>query len=587
MIRPYHLYHAAARLRRNGPTRPVVERDHERATDSYRYEPIVYMRDKLGWEPWPGDGVHPGQVEVLEWYSLALAQQFERYEYLIGERTAEQCELWTPGAVIQNWGRIEAGHTVGKTKLAAGIVNHFYDSFVPCVGYTFAPSKAQVHDLLWKEIKSDRAGAVDMPGRIMDLELRRAYDHFIQGRATDNSEGRGTERIQGQHARFQIYILDEAEGIASFVWEALESLTSGGISIVILLGNPRTRTSEFYKAGQRPEVKNFRISCLYHPNVVAGRPLIPDAVSRDYVNRFLRDHCEVVPEHSPDDYTFTVHWDVPGRDGRVIEAGAIFQPDAECLFRVLGIAPANLSDDTVIPPGRYEAAVNREPVSQYPMLARIGVDVARYGRDAGTIYVRHDGKLWREARIAQQNTTVYARRIKAVCRRLFREEGVRSIHIRVDGGGGFGGGVIDNLAEDFAFVEEMQSDGGDFRVYEVHFNGTAYDQTSYLDIATEMYYDLGAALQRLAIVNPPNELQRDLTERRYRWWKLNGLDVKRLEPKEDYRQRMQKLGQGGYSPDDGDGAGLAGASDYIFEGSRQVVYEMLDDRTEGVTISAV
>lgn len=578
-VQPRHLYQAASRIRRHGVSRPssTVIRNHTRTADDYKFDPAGYIREKLGWDPWAGVEGLAGQMEIIAQYELAIRQQVERQAYQLGELAAEDLKYWTPGAVIQNWLRIEAGHTVGKTKLAAGIVNHFYDSFAPSVGYTFAPSKAQVHDLLWKEIKSDRAAGIDLPGRIMDLELRRDWDHFVQGRATDNSNGMGTERVQGQHSRYQIYVLDEAEGIADFVWEALDSLTSGGISIVLLLGNPRTRTSNFYKARNRPEVKSFRISCLGHPNVRTGQPLIPDAVSRDYVNRFIRDHCTVVPEHDPDEYTFTVHWDVPLRDGNVIAAGTILQPDSECMFRVLGVAPANLSDDTVIPVGRYESAMNREHVGQHPEAARIGVDVARYGRDNGTIYCRWDGMLWCESRISQQNTNVYARRIKELCRRLYREHDVRSIHIRVDGGGGFGGGVIDSLAADLPFLLEMQGDGGEFFVYEVHFNGVPYDERSFSDLATEMYYDTGEALLRLTLVNPPNELQRDLTERQYRWWKVNGVDVRRLESKEEFRTRMKKLGQSVQSPDDGDGSVLAASSDYLFENSRQAVYELQDD----------
>lgn len=590
VVRPHHLYFAYQKLKaeRSGQlVRALPRVGAKRNASSYAFEPEAYIREVLGWEPWRGlDRDRPGQVEVIEAYTLALRQLFERMRYQLGEITAEECEYWTPGEVIKNWIRIEAGHTVGKTKLAAGLVNHFYDSFLPCVGYTFAPTKAQVHDLLWKEIKADRQAAVGLPGRIMDLELRRSHNHFVQGRATDNSEGKGTERIQGQHERHQIYVLDEAEGIAAFVWNTIDTLTSGGISIVLLLGNPRTRVSNFYRAGFRLDCQSFRVSCLNHPNVIQGAPIIPGAVSREYVNTFLRDHCDVVPEHDPDNLTFTVAWAVPLKDGGEYPPGTIFLPDSECLFRVLGIAPANITDKTIIPVGRYESAVIREPMGQYPNIARIGVDVARWGRDAGTIYCRWDGRVWREARITQSDYMAYKRRIVALCERLYKA-GVRSIHIRVDGGGGFGGGVIDLLVHDLPFNQMMQADGGDFEVWEVHFNGTPYDPLSYHDLATEMYYDAAAALLRLKVVNPPAELERDLTEREFRWWNDGGVDVKRIEAKDEFRTRMYKAGRGIFSPDDGDGFGLAVGSDHVFERSRESVVQLLDDQPAGVRISDV
>src|SRR5262249_17972466 len=146
----------------------------------------------------------------------------------------------------------------------------------------FAPSFEQIHDLLFKEIKSQRRGK-GLPGQIFDLELRAGDEHFIKGRATNNDQGKGTERVQGQHGRYNLYVLDEAEGVADFVFDAIRSMTSGGISIVVMLANPRTRSSRFYKMGAEPQVRSFRMSCLHHPNVVAGREVVPGAVRRQYV----------------------------------------------------------------------------------------------------------------------------------------------------------------------------------------------------------------------------------------------------------------------------------------------------------------
>lgn len=92
----------------------------------YRYDPVRYIIDKLGWHPWAGDEEHPGQVEVLEAYALALRQQHERLAYEQGELSREELRTWQPGQVIQNRIRIEAGHTVGKTKLSSGVVSHFF-----------------------------------------------------------------------------------------------------------------------------------------------------------------------------------------------------------------------------------------------------------------------------------------------------------------------------------------------------------------------------------------------------------------------------------------------------------------------------
>lgn len=512
---------------------------------AYRYRPADYIWEKLGWEPWSGTDEQPGQMQVVQAYERALRQQHERDAYEKGKLTEDQLTCWRPGDVIRNRIRIEAGHTVGKTKLASGLVNHFFDTCTPSIIYTFAPGWEQIHDLLWKEIKADRRGK-GLPGRVLDLRLDRGDEHFATGRATNNAGGAGTERVQGQHGKYLMFVLDEAEGIDDYVYNAVDSMASGGLVIVLLLANPRTRTSRFHKMAERSNVQSFRISCIWHPNVLAGKEVVPAAVRRDYVEGHLEENAERVESHAPDQHTFEVPW----------RPGEVFKPNAEFMFRVLGIAPANLADNTLIPVGRYEAACRREAQVERPHIARIGVDVARFGRDMGTVYVRHNGRVWRHAQLAQLDTVEYALRIKRLCLDL-KEQGVTDLQIRIDGGGGFGGGVVDHLARDLELVNAFPAH---FFIWEVHFNGAPHDDGAYADLATEMYAAAGEALHRLKVVNPPGELVVDLCERTYKWMLRQGLEVKKLEPKDDFKKRSAA----GRSPDDGDGFILAVAPDFLF-----------------------
>lgn len=507
--------HIAASLASPSPTT---------AAPGYATDPAAYIRDKLHWEPWAGNAEHPGQIEVLDAYADALRRQIEQ-----------------PDAPCQNRIRIEAGHTVGKTKLAAGIVNHFFDCFAPSIIYTFAPTYEQIHDLLWKEIKSDRRDQ-GLPGRILDLALIISDNHFAKGRATSNGGGQGTERAQGQHGKYLMFVLDEAEGIDDYVWDAVDSMTSGGLSIVLMLANPRTRLSRFHRESASAMVRSFRISCLHHPNVVSGREIVPGAVRRAWVDDKIDKHCEVVEEHDADAYTFSVPW----------RGETIYRPDSEFLFRVAGVAPANMADNTFVPPGRYEAATQRD-IPGSGTTARMGIDVARYGKDRGALYIRHGERIRAAAHFAQQDTKVYARRAKREAEAL-RDIGVTSLHIRIDGGGGFGGGVIDELNAD----EDLRRMFEDFRVLEVHFNGVPGDAKAYADSATEMYAHTAEALEVASLIDAPTALEADLCEREYVWVKLHGVDVKKLEPKEQFKKRK------GRSPDDGDGCALAAAPDYIF-----------------------
>lgn len=512
---------------------------------AYRFDPIRYIIERLGWHPWAGTPGNPGQVEILEAYTLALRQQHERLAYERGELSASDLQYWQPGDTIQNRIRIEAGHGVGKTKLSSGILSHFFDTCTPSIAYTFAPTWTQIETLLWKEIKADRRKN-KLPGRVLETCEIKTGDarHFAKGRATQNGD---TESIQGQHNPYLMFILDEAEGMPEYVWSSIDSMTSGGISIVVMLGNPRTRTSRFHKIGERSTVANFRLSCLYHPNVLAGAEIIPGAVRRDYVLEMLEEHAQQVAAHDPDRYTFELPW-LPG---------VIYEPDDEMLFRVLGIPALNTSDDTFVPVGRYEAAKRRVPDPEANAhAARVGVDVARYGSDAGTIYANHRSKVWRHAKLNQQDTTAYAGKIVELGKQL-HAAGARSLHVRVDAGGGFGGGVVDQIKHN---AELRQLYHQDYKVIEVDFGGSSSKPQSYADCATEMYATTGEALKALAVVNPPNELESDLTERAYKWVQLHGVAVKKLVDKEQFRKDK------GRSPDDGDGFVLAVAPDYVFAG---------------------
>lgn len=526
------------------------ERDDLLAT---RYKPAEYISSRFGWQPWDGDDEHPGQRQILDAYVRAIRQQEERQRYESGQEYDES--VWQPGQVIQNRIRIEAGHNTGKTKIAAGLVSHFFDSF-PSIIYTFAPTWEQIKDLLWKEIKTDRDNATtSLPGKVLDTcEIKHSANHFAKGRATNNSNGQGTERIHGQHHPFLMFVLDEAEGVDDYVFDAIDSMASGGIAIILMLANPRTRTSRFYRSKDDANVVNFRISCLDHPNVRDGKEVIPGAVTRHYVEDMLDKHCEVVERHEPDEYTFTVPFPVTHQK-ETRPAGTIFRPNPVFLYRVRGIPPPNVADKTLIPVGRYEAACKRAPMEGDRSKASIGIDVARFGLDYGTLYVKWNGRVWRAGQFYKQDTNDYRAKLKEVARDL-ASKGVKKLSVRIDGGGGFASGIVDPIKND----SELTRLFTEFIVLEVHFNSDPKDKTSFDDAVTEWTASAAESLKVLSILNPPPSLLSDLCDREFKWVQRDDKDVKRLEKKSEFRKRRKPE----RSPDDGDGFVLAVAGDHLF-----------------------
>lgn len=516
----------------------------------YQFDPTGYINKFLHWTPW-GE-----QERVITAYTLALQQQQERHDFERGDKVLGDLKYWQPGQVIKNWIRVESGNLVGKTKLSAGLVSHFFDCY-PSIIYTFAPSSEQLNLLLWKEIRTDRIGR-DLTGTVLEGEARikDKANHFVVGRVTDNSGGGGIERLQGQHHTHLMFVLDEADGIPDFVYDAIEGMDAGVMVIVLMVGNPRSQDTRFYRTSGRAYVQNFRISTLDHPNVIENRPVIPGGATREWVERRIEAYTEIVEAHSEDEFTFEVPW----------HPSLIYRPLPEFFWRVLGIAPSGVAEDVFCPVGRYEAATKRDRLTtDNPTIARLGIDVARYGDDMGTLYVKHHGQVWRAAQFAKLDYYDYYLKTKEVCKWLI-ELGVVDIQIRVDAGGGFGGGVVSHLLND---IELSQRQGifeklVSWDVKEVNFNANSFDREAYANLITEMYAHAGESLKVLRLHNPPNELRDELCKRHYKYGKLNGYDVKVLTDKERFRKLYRR------SPDDADGLVLALAPDYLFGSTKKL-----------------
>lgn len=533
---------------------------HKRSSfkpEPYRFDPTRYVRECLKWEPWgahPDYPDHPGQVEVYEHYALVLKQLQERRDFGLKRITEAQLTVWRPGIVIQNWIRIEAATSVGKTRLASGFVNHLFDCFKPSIVYVIAPSYDQVHDLTFKEIKATREGK-GLPGKIMDLRLELAEDHFVVGKATKNAEGTGLERIKGQHAPHMGHVIEEADGVEDFIWDGVEQMDKG-FTVVIAIANPRSRQSKFHKIRSKAKVKNFRIDALHHPNVLGEAELIPGSVTRDEVEEMLAEHCFVVDQHNSDVDTFECPW----------RPGVIYQPDDYFRTNYLGCPPSGSEDLIFVPLGRYEEACHREIPEDDPTIARIGIDVARDGPDKGTIWYRHGDVIARHARFSKQHNPAYAASVRELCEMLLAT-GARNVQIRVDNGGGYGGGVADLLDTEeframFSGEGKQEKDGWAYSVIMVNFGGkpSSQNRKKYADRITEMFAEVAEVLRGVKIFQPPAELEGDLTMRRYKWEVgKSGKEVKIAEPKDSFKKRQ------GRSPDDGDGFLLAASPDYIFD----------------------
>ncbi len=352
---------------------------------AWRRDPVLFIADFFGEKP------DPPQAEVL----TALASRAQV--------------------------AVRSGHGVGKTWLAARAAIWFFVTHPYSKVITTAPTWKQVKSILWPEIHS-ALRKIPSPFRtnfdVLDTEMymrapngERLQDWFIMGRSSDKAEN-----LQGFHAPYLLFIIDEASGVKSEIYEAIMGSQTTAAK-VLAIGNPTRPEGFFYDAfhKNRDLWATFHISCLDSPRV-----------SKEWVEKRRQEWGENSP---------------------------LFK------VRVLGEFPDAVSD-ALIPLHWIEKAINIElPERDLPRVGddgvrvQVGVDVARMGGDETVItVVAERGNVARVIDIVSathRETTWTARRAVRVAEKYGAER------ILVDDTG-VGGGVTDLIREEGAPVTPVK-----------------------------------------------------------------------------------------------------------------------------------
>jgi len=112
---------------------------------------------------------------------------------------------------------VRSCHGAGKTATAARCVLWFLACFEGSRVITTAPTRAQVQDVLWREIAwAYRQSAGLIGGELTGTRLEIAPDWLALGLATDQPE-----RFQGHHSEHLLVVVDEASGVDEGIFEAM------------------------------------------------------------------------------------------------------------------------------------------------------------------------------------------------------------------------------------------------------------------------------------------------------------------------------------------------------------------------------
>ena len=169
---------------------------------------------------------------------------------------------------------VQSCHGVGKTYTAALLV-------IWCVfawgglAVTTAPTKRQVEELLWGEIRKFYDSRQDkLGGARLITKLRLSEDARAYGFTARQNDSNG---FQGIHKPRMLLIEDEACGISSDIDEAAESCLTGDENKMLRIGNPIAPGTPFQSACRKSHI---RVAAWSHPNVVWAYQLEDDGIHR-------------------------------------------------------------------------------------------------------------------------------------------------------------------------------------------------------------------------------------------------------------------------------------------------------------------
>lgn len=306
----------------------------------YQADPVGFARDILGIEPWSR------QIELLE-------------------------------AVRDNLRvAVKSGHKVSKSNSLAILALWYFASYESATIVLSSTTARQVDEILYREVVKlhERSGTCvscrlatpkdeDPPrpcphSTILDGDVKvlarsgiKTADHRRLYGCTASS----AEAMAGTSGQNLLFLLDEASGIESSIFQAIEGNRASGRARVVYCSNPTKTEGDFYEAFESKAAffKLITISSEDTPNVRERREVIPGLAGYDYIE-------EKRAEWGPDSALYRIRIKgefVKDVTRRIISVAAISEAEArwkETPFEGrlhIGIDPAGESgegDETVI-----------------------------------------------------------------------------------------------------------------------------------------------------------------------------------------------------------------------------------------------
>jgi len=210
---------------------------------------------------------------------------------------------------------VRSCHASGKSLNAAAATLWWIASHPPNSAFvlTTAPTNQQVRTILWREIGIlfNKSG---IDGEANQTELKIRADNRLHIVAIGRKPGDLNENaFQGIHGQYVLIIIDEAAGVPKNIWDAAESIISGGHGRILAIGNPVTAGTEFHKTF-RPNsgYNNIHISAFDTPNFTGER--VPELLNKVLIQKEWQERMLVRWGEDSPEYKSRVLGEFPDRN---------------------------------------------------------------------------------------------------------------------------------------------------------------------------------------------------------------------------------------------------------------------------------
>ncbi len=449
---------------------------------------------------------------------------------------------------------IRACHDLGKSFIMARIAVTFLNVFPNSKVITTAPTFTQVERILWTEIRAAVSRSLwPLGGKLNLTDWALGPEWFALGFTPRNevmsSEGQGTQSsFQGFHAPHVLVIFDEATGIPTNLWNMAEGLMTSAHVKFVAIGNPTSRSSEFYRCFKSREWTKVHLSCFDSPNLVANgitdrEKLVEEITKYNRMNdgeavKYVEKYKVTTP------YLLTAKW--------VVQKAAKWGIDHPLtVSKILGEFP-KAGEKTLIGLDVVEECFLRSYTPKVEDRKTIGVDVAgaEQGSDATVLTGLHGKKQKFRKDVTGEDTNGITGQVIQASREM------GGANVVVVDKTGIGTGVYDNL---MAAIGQSGGLPKDCEVRGVHFgagNEDLADKEQYYDTKARMF-----ALLRDDMKDPnglsllPESVYTEELPTINKDFNKKGQLV--IESKKDYKKRT---GRG--SPDSTDSLALANFGNY-------------------------